>query len=115
MQELSNRGASGRLAMLLLRAHRNCKRMHAYDDERYLRLLAARRDYAISELKEHLSIGDERRTKFSVSINFPPIPPSSSVARFWQHGQKGWDSSERNEKIIVRFCDAVMMAEEGTK
>lgn len=105
---LRRRGEPGERAFQLLRAHKNCARMFNYDDEKYLRFLANRRDYALQELLDF--IGAEKGLAAVERITV--MLASCEQVQFVRSNIGTWHTAPKHEKLILDYCDRVMQLKE---
>lgn len=105
---LRRRGEPGERAFQLLRAHRNCARMFSYDDPKYLKFLANRRDYALQELLDFIGaekgLADVERIVVMIDLGTQIRFESSNIGT--------WHTAPGDEAVILDYCDRVMQLKE---
>lgn len=102
--ELRKRGVYGERAFQLLRAHKNCKRLADYDDVKYLTFLRGRARYSIHDLMS--CVGEEGPfERFTALKCFAEL----EEVRFWIDTEGSWRTSDKNEAIILNYCERVMV------
>lgn len=123
--QLAALGRSGELAAHLFRMHRNCDRIKQYDDPKYLRFLNERRKFAAAMLLNFLQLDGKYGTTIHVVL-----PPPECVCVALEKGDDirvslfsdqivfeengGWQTNEKNAKLIFQFCDQLMGTQRST-